>query len=113
MVDLNNYLETKNTNDNCPICLENIQITYILKCSHIFHTNCLEKWTKDNNSCPLCRKELIDQVLYQKIKKIENSNSLNSNYDDVHYVVLDMQERNRFATGSHEYLIEQLRFTTN
>ncbi len=104
MVDLTNHLETKNTSGTCPICLENTQKTYIIKCSHIFHTNCLEEWAKVSNSCPICRKELFDQISYQKLK-IENSNSLNTSYN---YHMLDVQERERFATGSREYLLEQL-----
>jgi hypothetical protein len=40
----------------CAICLDKC-ITYIkLKCNHIFHLQCIKKWTKESNKCPLCRK---------------------------------------------------------
>ena len=51
------------TDDICSICLEsNDKIdTVVLKCDHIFHKTCIDKWftnrTIDNNNlvCPLCR----------------------------------------------------------
>ena len=49
-------------NNMCSICLEE----YIddrklnkLKCGHIYHKECIMKWIKNNNECPLCRKEVI------------------------------------------------------
>ena len=26
-----------------------------LKCNHIFHTSCINKWLYENNTCPNCR----------------------------------------------------------
>jgi hypothetical protein len=49
-------------NNMCSICLEE----YIddrkmsrLKCDHIYHKECIMKWIKNNNECPLCRAEVI------------------------------------------------------
>ena len=47
-------------NDNfkeCIICLEDMKYNeklILVKCSHIYHKECLEKWIKKNNVCPLC-----------------------------------------------------------
>ena len=44
--------------DNCSICLENDnqqEISKIEKCGHCFHTNCVQRWLVENNSCPICR----------------------------------------------------------
>ena len=54
---INNIIE-------CPICLDKLNfisseedIIYInlKKCNHSFHKDCLKEWTKDNNTCPICR----------------------------------------------------------
>ena len=31
----------------------------LYECNHEFHVDCLKEWVKNNNSCPLCRKEII------------------------------------------------------
>jgi hypothetical protein len=55
-----NFLLNSNTNEDCGICLEKIEIqpnmTY---CKHFFHKDCIIKWLKiGKNSCPICRKNL-------------------------------------------------------
>ncbi|VVB16048.1 unnamed protein product [Arabis nemorensis] len=45
---------------DCPICLTELSSSVSrmeLSCSHVFHTNCLMKWLKENTSCPICRSE--------------------------------------------------------
>ena len=47
----------------CPICLDTICQEDIIKlnnCKHIFHKNCIWEWQKNNNSCPLCRKNICN-----------------------------------------------------
>lgn len=54
--------EYNESNIHCSICLE----TFIeqeeilqLRCSHMFHENCLLPWFNKDNSCPLCRAPVI------------------------------------------------------
>lgn len=47
--DLDNY------NDVCSICLQEMERARITNCAHIFHTECLRKWIKISNYCPLCK----------------------------------------------------------
>ena len=44
----------------CMVCLEEVKHTrdsMCLSCGHHFHMGCGLKWLKENNSCPVCRKE--------------------------------------------------------
>lgn len=48
--------------EKCVICLEKYKVNEYkreLKCGHVFHKKCIDKWFKksccDNKSCPLCR----------------------------------------------------------
>ena len=44
----------------CSICLSKIYKQKIkLKCNHFYHKECIEKWFTKNNSCPVCRKEIL------------------------------------------------------
>ncbi|XVE85908.1 hypothetical protein DITRI_Ditri17bG0129300 [Diplodiscus trichospermus] len=47
--------------DGCAICLEELKVeSYAsqMPCSHMFHSNCIEKWLKKKNNCPICRFEM-------------------------------------------------------
>lgn len=48
----------KNDENICSICLDCIPSSKmkITKCKHLFHRECLNKWTK--NTCPMCRNNL-------------------------------------------------------
>jgi len=54
----------------CSICLEyidnidNIDKTWILRCNHVFHKECIKKWLVLSNTCPVCRR-----VQYVKISR--------------------------------------------
>ncbi len=42
----------------CSICLEkfkNNDNTMIIPCTHLFHPNCIQKWMKIKNICPICK----------------------------------------------------------
>lgn len=52
--------EQQNDQDDgkCAICLEEYKdnsLLGILKCNHDFHTDCVKKWLKEKNSCPICK----------------------------------------------------------
>ena len=45
----------------CTICLENFEkLNKIinLSCLHMFHDECIKKWLKNNNYCPICKNEI-------------------------------------------------------
>ena len=48
--------------NECSICLENYKkddMIIILSCNHDYHEPCLKEWSKNNNSCPHCRENII------------------------------------------------------
>lgn len=44
----------------CSICQTTVnnKIVRRLKCSHLFHANCIDKWLCMSRSCPLCRQDV-------------------------------------------------------
>lgn len=59
--------------DNCAICLENH--IYIkgctLSCNHEFGFECFKKWSKNNSTCPICRKQTeIIKTYRQRLSSI-------------------------------------------
>jgi hypothetical protein len=56
--DIKNLTEDKK---RCSICLENFKNgddSIILPCIHIFHAECIKKWMKRKNACPICKSKI-------------------------------------------------------
>ena len=56
--DINKLTEDKK---RCSICLENFKNgddSIILPCIHIFHAECIKKWMKKKNACPICKSKI-------------------------------------------------------
>lgn len=50
----------------CSICYEctHTPDKLTMECGHIFHSACMKKWSENNKSCPMCRKELEANDLF-------------------------------------------------
>ena len=51
-----------NNKGQCPICWETITNHKTTECNHTMCTKCLDKWLESNNSCPICRKKIQNQI---------------------------------------------------
>ena len=86
---------------SCTICMEEISNDKIVttRCNHHFCQECFWNWCKMNNSCPNCRKELIDKDrkaelelinLLERRKEIRNEvQELYEECDDVNIDISD------------------------
>nr|GLL20995.1 RING-H2 finger protein ATL74-like [Ipomoea trifida] len=50
---------------DCPICLgefvDGEKVRVLPKCRHGFHVRCIDMWLASHESCPTCRRSLVDQ----------------------------------------------------
>jgi hypothetical protein len=35
--------------------LQETNKVHVLKCSHFYHSDCIQTWTLTSNTCPMCR----------------------------------------------------------
>ena len=60
-IHIYNHEETMDETNICGICLEPLhdgENAAFLSCMHAFHPSCIEKWSRVQNSCPLCKASL-------------------------------------------------------
>ncbi|GFO23882.1 trc8-like protein [Plakobranchus ocellatus] len=62
--------------DICPICYQEMTEAVVIKCAHVFHKGCLQKWLSIQEKCPLCHVDLTE----------DDSQSANSNNNVDHPV---------------------------
>jgi hypothetical protein len=66
----------------CSICLADVRSTRKnppIRCGHIFHTHCLERWKEQGkNTCPTCRR-VFDVSQFKVEVKIHNNYTHTSN----------------------------------
>jgi hypothetical protein len=46
-------------NNMCIICHEDMESPLQLKCQHVYCSGCIENWLNHDNTCPLCRVEIV------------------------------------------------------
>lgn len=54
-------VEIQDCSTQCVVCLEDFRLgatATSMPCSHYYHRDCIVKWLKQSNRCPLCRFEM-------------------------------------------------------
>jgi hypothetical protein len=52
------YFRVIDVEGQCPICLVEMEVGVEVvrtPCGHLFHTECLRRWSRENMTCPVCR----------------------------------------------------------
>ncbi len=99
----NNNNENNNNNNNeielpnCMYCLRDILInskTVLLKCGHLFHENCVMDIIKNYSNCPLCKFEMVRQLIHKSSIDIINEKEAEEN-EDINKVIKINEENNK------------------
>jgi enamine deaminase RidA (YjgF/YER057c/UK114 family) len=65
-INYNFYLETAQSNTNCPITLEEFledePVTRIRHCGHTFRQAAIQNWFQNNVRCPVCRYDIREYI---------------------------------------------------
>ena len=73
-------------NSSCTICLDDFEPdnkVRIVKCEHVFHRECIDKWLLENNfTCPTCREEVADHIANITNENEHDRENHNDHYDD-------------------------------
>ena len=100
--------------NECPICYDEMDESnsIITNCNHKYHKDCLNVWANKHNSCPICRKKLIDSYIIdndkfiQQLEDVENHlRELQDNYNLLRQFINEYIENQR----RKEYVRKQRR----
>jgi hypothetical protein len=65
-VEVAEVVEEVEVGEECPICLDEFDDSdeenksFVTDCGHKFHGKCLERWLRERDTCPSCRKVLVE-----------------------------------------------------
>jgi hypothetical protein len=91
--------DSNNIKDNCCICYseytnndENLPVA--LKCSHIFHDDCIKEWLQKSGTCPICRSNIFE---------CDNCDGSGIIYYNFTGVVIPVEERGEIENRNQTY----------
>ena len=56
----------------CPICLNRCDKEFCLVCGHYYHKDCLQRWLRQQNTCPICRQPSQYIIQFHPIPNISH-----------------------------------------
>ncbi len=87
LLNMTSYTVDKYYIDTCSICLSDIynnDILFTTDCNHSYHALCILPWFACNDSCPICRQEIIfDDNFFENLTDIVVDKVLD-NDEDLH-----------------------------
>lgn len=76
------------SDDDCPICFETMKDEKLTQCQitchNYFHESCISRWTRSNNTCPLCRSPWV--VASKQPRKVPNETASSGVSDELQYL---------------------------
>ncbi|KDO34781.1 hypothetical protein SPRG_00842 [Saprolegnia parasitica CBS 223.65] len=78
------FTTTDATEELCPICLvdfEDGETLVVLNCTHPFHGECIASWLAQNQTCPMCKRDVLASCSTPGVvaPMLDNSNTLDDN----------------------------------
>ena len=77
----------------------------VLKCGHMFHSNCIKKWMERKKECPLCRQKINNycendtKIIWRLQNEIHFNKYINIDYNDLFY--LDFYSFSDYSFGHY------------
>ena len=57
------YDSQNSRHDTCAVCRESFTpgqpVRRIVRCGHVFHTTCMDRWLETHSTCPLCMQNIV------------------------------------------------------
>jgi len=76
------HLITIISKNPCQICLESDDSKFIqLECNHIFHDECIRRWSYTHNSCPHCRQQIYKELYFIQLQILFNLKFVSVDHD--------------------------------
>ena len=98
----------------CTTCHQSLYLgapTYATPCGHLFHSNCVFQWLRENSTCPLCRSECLEENLLKIfLPEVDlyvgdvNVRELQLKIDDLHFQVAKYLD----GKNNADYKLEQV-----
>ena len=51
--------ELRKAGSTCPVCLEEMHVSRVTPCGHVFHAHCLRQCLARSTACPYCRAKIL------------------------------------------------------
>lgn len=67
--------EDEEEDNECPICIDEIEEPTILPCGHLFCYTCVKEMTSIKKECPLCKQKITDDLIKVSDKSITKKDS--------------------------------------
>jgi len=89
---------TKSLTEPCAICLGVLtKVSAINGCLHVFCFDCIDEWSKNTNTCPMCKSE------FTKIKQKDDPSKIKKVKRKIQQAVYDRDELERLDVADEVY----------
>lgn len=98
------HLHVPRLSSDCIICMTKLFDVAMVPCGHRFHYHCVQKWTRYNNTCPICRtpifyninkedyRTILNKYVGEELELVQNIALCSSSSEELykHLIELDM-----------------------